>query len=212
MCDYSILLSQMEDTIENNNFNEYAFGATTQNSANLLDDNFIRIVAIKKMLHCLSTISDDGKSSSSFENEYSSRVKILMLKLEKKLLIESKVGDQESQELNKSEDINVEADCENLNRDFKSLENKELKMNQIVNSNEGYNSTIKNRDHNIDDDINDQFKFTEDINEELKGDLVSLAEEMKKSALRFSELMKNEKEVSVISISTFSQKFTFFLF
>ncbi|KAH7648601.1 hypothetical protein FG379_002071 [Cryptosporidium bovis] len=203
MCDYGVLLSQIENTIENNEYNEYAFGTVNQNSVDLFDEDFIRTVAIKKMLHCLSTILENSKFSPSFEKKYSSRVKILILKLEKKLPLEPKSDDPKENILKQSENVDVGTDHKDFGVDSNTLENDKLTLSQIGNSDEEQNSAAKQSHNNYMDDINNQVKLTEEINEELKEDLAVLAEEMKKSALRFGELMKSEKKVSFLAFNTF---------
>ncbi|KAJ1609323.1 hypothetical protein OJ253_1607 [Cryptosporidium canis] len=174
-CAFNLLLFNIEFVLEENNLLEYTFGVNHPEISTVVDNSLIRVIAYKKMLHCLNTIKYQISCHNKYLDEHHERIQLLKLKLEKKL-------DQELME----KGISFQNDKLELDTD----KNDSFESKPVNNYLEEFSSFSKNEmeehiDHRMDKRV---------INNHIKDELVELAYEMKSSALKFQELFRNEKK------------------
>ncbi|KAF7457963.1 hypothetical protein HWI79_1529 [Cryptosporidium felis] len=177
---YYLLLNSIEFSLERDDLSEFVFGIN-HNYSQIFDQALVKVIAFKKMLHSLETLRYKLDGLKGFEN-YDDKLNSLKLKLEDRLKIEllknvTISGSYEIETQNaKSNAIGHEVNDKTPQADLPNY-------TPLIHLNK----------------TNEHIKYCEpnkiDSNEDLKNELVELANEMKYSAFRFQKLLNLEKKV-----------------
>lgn len=185
---YNLLLYNIEFALEENKLLDYVFGIRYPEISARIDDSIIKIIAYKKMLHCLETVKYQINDHNVLLDEYLGRIEVLKLKIEKRLSLE--LLEKGSMIQNINENI-----CSNLESEINKDEFLENKSNNFAVCNYFEESTSISRNKTGETNHYDGFDKNV-INDRMKDELLELAYEMKSSALKFQELFRKEEKVS----------------
>lgn len=184
----NLLLCNIEFVIEEDKLLDYVFGISYPGISVDIDNSIIKIIAYKKMLHCLETVKYQINNHEEFLDEYLGRIEVLKLKLEKRLSLE--LLEKGSWIQNANENI-----CSNLESDVNIDEVIENKPNNFADSYYFKESAIISR-NKMGEAAHYSGLDKKMINDQMKDELLELAYEMKSSALKFQEIFRREKKVS----------------